>query len=227
MKKFVVFTLVIIFLIVGFIIMNNSNDIVEASSSESSTVKKSSNAGITPKKKETKDTKNEVTRIKVDIKGSVVSPDVYEVDSNSRVIDIINIAGGTTEDADTDNINLSKKVSDEDVIIIYSREELESNKKSYEEKIDYCTTDNNSACATNVVTFDDNSNSDDTGSTIININSATVEDFMKLSGIGEAKAKAIVEYRNSIGSFSKVEDIKNVTGIGDSIFDKIKDYITI
>ena len=87
MKKFVVFTLVIIILIVGFIIMNNTNDIVEASSSESSTVKKSSNAGITPKKKETKDTKNEVTRIKVDIKGSVVSPDVYEVDSNSRVID--------------------------------------------------------------------------------------------------------------------------------------------
>ena len=225
MKKFVVFTLVIIFLIVGFIIMNNSNDIVEASS-ESSAVKKSSNDGVTPKRKETKDTKDEVTRIKVDIKGSVVSPDVYEVDSNSRVIDIINIAGGVTEDADTDNINLSKKVSDEDVIIIYSREELENNKKSYEEKIDYCTTDNNSACATNVVTFDDN-NKEDTGSTIININTATVEDFMKLSGIGEAKAKAIVEYRNSIGSFSKVEDIKNVTGIGDSIFDKIKDYLTL
>ena len=226
MKKFVAFALVIIILIVGFIIMNNSNDVVEASSSEPSTVKKSSNEGVTPKKKETKDTKDEVTKIKVDIKGCIVSPDVYEVDSNSRVIDIINIAGGTTEDADTDNINLSKKVSDEDVIIIYSREELENNKKSYEEKIDYCTTDNNSACATNVVTFDDN-NKEDTNSTIININTATVEDFMKLSGIGEAKAKAIVEYRNSIGSFSKVEDIKNVTGIGDSIFDKIKDYLTI
>ena len=225
MKKFVVFALVIIILIVGFIIMNNSNDIVEASS-ESSTVKKSSNDGVTPKRKETKDTKDEVTRIKVDIKGSVVSPDVYEVDSNSRVIDIINIAGGVTEDADTDSINLSKKVSDEDVIIIYSREELENNKKRYEEKIDYCTTDNNSACATNVVTFDDN-NKEDTDSTIININTATVEDFMKLSGIGETKAKSIIEYRNSIGSFSKVEDIKNVTGIGDSIFDKIKDYLTI
>lgn len=225
MKKFVVFALVIIILIVGFIIMNNSNDIVEASS-ESSAVKKSSNDGVTPKRKETKDTKDEVTRIKVDIKGSVVSPDVYEVDSNSRVIDIINIAGGVTEDADTDSINLSKKVSDEDVIIIYSREELENNKKSYEEKIDYCTTDNNSACATNVVTFDDN-NKEDTDSTIININTATVEDFMKLSGIGEAKAKSIIEYRNSIGSFSKVEDIKNVTGIGDSIFDKIKDYLTL
>ena len=225
MKKFVVFTLVIVALIVGFIIMNNSNDVVEASAP--STVKKSSNEDAEVKKKENKDIKVEVTRIKVDIKGSVVAPDVYEVDSNSRVIDIINIAGGVTEDADTDNINLSKKVSDEDVIIIYSREELENNKRSYEEKIDYCTTDNNSACATNVVTFDDNSNSEDTNNTIININTATVEDFMKLPSIGEAKAKSIIEYRNSIGSFSKVEDIKNVTGIGDSIFDKIKDYITI
>lgn len=224
MKKFVVFIVAIVVLIVGFIIMNNSNDVVEASAP--STVKKSSNENTEVKKKETKDTKDEVTRIKVDIKGSVVAPDVYEVDSNSRVIDVINIAGGVTEDADTDNINLSKKVSDEDVIIIYSHEELE-NKKSYEEKIDYCTTDNNSACATNVVTFDDNSTNEDTGSSIININTATVEDLMKLSGIGEAKAKSIIEYRNSIGSFSKVEDIKNVTGIGDSIFDKIKDYITI
>ena len=225
MKKFVVFIVAIVVLIVGFVIMNNSNDVVEASAP--STVKKSSNENTEVKKKETKDTKDKVTRIKVDIKGSVAAPDVYEVDSNSRVIDVINIAGGVTEDADTDNINLSKKVSDEDVIIIYSREELDNNKKSYEEKIDYCTSDNNSACAANVVTFDDNSTKEDAGSSIININTATVEDFMKLSGIGEAKAKSIIEYRNSIGSFSKVEDIKNVTGIGDSIFDKIKDYITI
>ena len=225
MKKFVVFIVAIVVLIVGFIIMNNSNDVVEASAP--STVKKSSNENNEIKKKETKDTKDEVPRIKVDIKGSVAAPDVYEVDSNSRVIDVINIAGGVTEDADTDNINLSKKVSDEDVIIIYSREELDNNKKSYEEKIDYCKSDNNSACATNVVTFDDNSTKEDAGSSIININTATVEDLMKLSGIGEAKAKSIIEYRNSIGSFSKVEDIKNVTGIGDSIFDKIKDYITI
>ena len=225
MKKFVVFIVAIAVLIVGFIIINNSNDVVEASAP--STVKKSSNENTEVKKKETKDNKDEITRIKVDIKGSVVAPDVYEVDSNSRVIDVINIAGGVTENADTDNINLSKKVSDEDVIIIYSREELENNKKSYEEKIDYCKSDNNSACATNVVTFDENNNKEDAASSIININTATVEDFMKLSGIGESKAKAIIEYRNSIGSFSKVEDIKNVTGIGDSIFDKIKDYITI
>lgn len=226
MKKFVIFALAIVVLIGGFIIMNKSDDVVEASAP--STAKKSSNEDTNLKKKETKDTKSGITRIKVDIKGSVVSPDVYEVDSNSRVIDVINIAGGVTEDADTDNINLSKKLSDEDVIIIYSREELENNKKSYEEKIDYCKSDNNSACASNVVTFENSgTKNDNTGSSIVNINTATVEELMTLSGIGEAKAKSIIEYRNSIGSFTSIEDIKNVTGIGDSIFDKIKDYITI
>ena len=225
MKKFVIFALAIVVLISGFIIMNHSNDVVEASAP--SDLKKSSNEETSVKKKETKDTKSEVSRIKVDVKGSVVNPDVYEVDCNSRVIDVINIAGGVTDNADTDNINLSKKVADEDVIIIYSREELENNKKSYEEKIDYCKNDNNSACATNVVTFDDNRNKEETGSTIININTAPVEELMKLSGIGEAKAKSIIEYRSNVGGFSKVEDIKNVSGIGDSIFDKIKDYITV
>lgn len=224
MKKFIIFIVIIVVLIGGFTIMNNSNSVVEASAPSS--LKKNSNENEEIKKKDTKDAKVENTKIKVDIKGSVVSPDVYEVDSNARVIDVINIAGGVTEDADTDSINLSKKVVDEDVIIIYSREEMENNKKSYEEKIDYCKSDNNSACATNVVTFDEDiNNSNDTG--IININNATVDDFMKLSGIGEAKAKKIVEYRESIGKFNSIEDIKNVSGIGDSIFDKIKDYITI
>ncbi len=224
MKKFIIFIVIIVVLIGGFTIMNNSNSVVEASAPSS--LKKNSNENEEIKKKDTKDAKVENTKIKVDIKGSVVSPDVYEVDSNARVIDVINIAGGVTEDADTDSINLSKKVADEDVIIIYSREEMENNKKSYEEKIEYCKNDNNSACATKVVTFDEESNnSNETG--VININTATVEDFMKLSGIGETKAKSIIEYRDSVGKFNSIEDIKNVSGIGDSIFDKIKDSITI
>ena len=224
MKKFAIFVVVIVVLIGGFAIMNNSNSVVEASAPSS--LKKSSNENEEIKKKDTKDVKEENTRIKVDIKGSVVSPDVYEVDSNARVIDVINIAGGVTEDADTDSINLSKKVLDEDVIIIYSHEEMENNKKSYEEKIDYCKSDNNSACVTNVATFDEgNNDTNDIG--VVNINTATAEDFMKLSGIGESKANKIVEYRESIGKFNSIEDIKNVSGIGDSIFDKIKDFITI
>ncbi len=85
MKKFIIFIVIIVVLIGGFTIMNNSNSVVEASAPSS--LKKNSNENAEIKKKDTKDAKVENTKIKVDIKGSVVSPDVYEVDSNARVID--------------------------------------------------------------------------------------------------------------------------------------------
>ena len=85
MKKFIIFIVIIVVLIGGFTIMNNSNSVVEASAPSS--LKKNSNENEEIKKKDTKDAKVENTKIKVDIKGSVVSPDVYEVDSNARVID--------------------------------------------------------------------------------------------------------------------------------------------
>lgn len=222
MKKFVIFIVVVVSLILGFVFMNKSDDVAHASSFAND--KKTSKEIIN---KKSEDTEKEKTKIKVDIKGSVATPGVYEVDSNSRVIDIINIAGGALDDADTDNINLSKKVQDEAVIIIYSHEEMENNKKSYEEKIEYCQKDNNDACVDEVVTFDNNSDTKESESGVININNASVEDLMKLSGIGESKAKNIIEYRDSIGGFKDINDIKNVKGIGDSIFDKIKDHITI
>ena len=61
---------------------------------------------------------------------------------------------------------------------------------------------------------------------LININSATKEELMTLSGIGESKARAIIDYRTQ-NKFIKIEDIKNVSGIGDSAFEKIKDYIAV
>lgn len=222
MKKFVIFIIVVVSLIFGFVFMNKSNDVAHAS--VPTNIKKNSKEIIN---KKSSNKESDKVKIKVDIKGSVASPGVYEVDSNSRVIDIINIAGGTLDDADTDNINLSKKVQDESVIIIYSHEEMENNKKNYEEKINYCKNDNNDACVTDVVTFDNANNTKEDESGIVNINDASVEDLMKLSGIGEAKAKNIIEYRDSIGGFNDINDIKNVKGIGDSIFDKIKDHITI
>ena len=222
MKKFVIFIVVVVSLILGFVFMNKSNDVAHASVSVDD---KNTSKEIVNKKSDNVEKKK--TRIKVDIKGSVVTPGVYEVDSNSRVIDIINIAGGMLEDADTDSINLSKKVQDESVIIIYSHEDMENNKKSYEEKIEYCQKDNNDACVDEVVTFDNSNDTKENESSIININKASVSDLMKLSGIGESKAKNIIEYRDANGGFKDINDIKNVKGIGDSIFDKIKDHITI
>ncbi len=65
------------------------------------------------------------------------------------------------------------------------------------------------------------------GTTLININTAGINELMTLSGVGEAKAKAIIEYREKNGSFKSIEDIKNVSGIGEAAYQKIKDYITV
>ena len=115
MKKFVIFIIVVVSLIFGFVFMNKSNDVAHAS--VPTNIKKNSKEIIN---KKSSNKESDKVKIKVDIKGSVATPGVYEVDSNSRVIDIINIAGGALDDADTDSINLSKKVQDEAVIIIYS-----------------------------------------------------------------------------------------------------------
>jgi competence protein ComEA len=167
----------------------------------------------------------------VDLKGAVVTPNVYQVAEGSRIVDVIKMAGGLTDQADTSILNLSKKISDEMVIIIYTKDELnrfrEANKKQ-EEIIKYveeeckCPDPNvNNACI-NVENQDDN----DTAA-LLSINTATKDDLMTLPGIGESKAQSIIDYRDSNGTFQIIDDIKNVTGIGESIFDKIKDLITV
>jgi competence protein ComEA len=170
----------------------------------------------------------------VDIKGAIANPNVYKVEANARIIDVIGLAGGLNNDADTSILNLSKKVTDEMFIIIYTKSEIENFKNqgiTTTEVIKYVEKDCecpdpiiNDSCINN----ETEDTSEDSSSTIkIELNSATKEELMTLPGIGESKALAIIEYRKSNGLFEAIEDIKNVTGIGDSIFDKIKDYITL
>jgi len=148
------------------------------------------------------------------------------------VIDVIAYAGGLTEQADTSIINQSKKVIDEMTIIIYTKDQIASYKndsvKTIQEVIKYVEKDCNcpdpiinDACIEN-----DTSNSDST-TTLISINNGTKEELMTLTGIGESKANAIITYRNENGNFTDINQIKDVSGIGDSIFDKIKKNITI
>ncbi len=165
---------------------------------------------------------------KVDIKGQIISPGIYSVAKDSRVMDVISLAGGLTENADTSVINLSKKVVDEMVIIVYSRFEVENFKQvKEEEKIvqENCIQGGNydlknDACIT------DSSESKENLSSKISINTATKEELMMLSGVGEAKANAIISYREEHGAFEKIEDIKNVSGIGDHLFAQIQENIT-
>lgn len=190
-----------------------------------------------------------INKYKVEIKGSVAIPGVYELDENSRVIDVVNLSGGLLENANTSLINLSKKISDEMVIIIYSNEQIEELKKEnvvteyvYIESECECPDAINDACineyegekdlaSTKNNNIENSNNSDNTTenskTTKISINSATLEELQTITGIGLTKAKNIIEYRNINGEFKNIEDIKNVSGIGDSTFEKIKDQITI
>ena len=183
------------------------------------------------KKETTKEEKPKENKVLVDVKGEVNTPSVYELTTNNTVIDAINKAGGLTKIADTSNLNLSKKLTDEMVIIVYSKEEI---KKMEEPKLecppcnDACIQkEDEKANLDNSEKTNDSTNENQTVTGKININTATSEELQTLDGIGEAKAKAIIEYRENNGKFEKIEDLKNVSGIGDSVYEKIKDNITI
>lgn len=171
-------------------------------------------------------------KIQIDIKGQVNNPGVYELENNSRVIDAINAAGGLTDIANTSLINLSKKLEDQMVIIIYSNDEvLNSNVKEIEtvfkviEKECVCPNIKNDSCINTELdnTVTDNSNEDNK---LVNINIASMEELMTLPNVGESKAQAIIDYRNE-NKFTTIEDIMNVSGIGEALFEKIKAHITI
>lgn len=157
----------------------------------------------------------------IDIKGSVKKPGVYEFKENDRVIDAINMAGGLKKNAYTDNINLSQKLKSEMVIYVYNNSEIKEGNKNIN-----C----NTQCETKIIEINNcinEPNSSKNNSTLININIATIEELQTLSGIGESKAKDIIEYRTINGNFKTIEEIKNISGIGDALFEKIKDKITV
>ena len=136
----------------------------------------------------------------VDIKGCIKNPGVYKLIKGSRVKDVIELAGGLTSDSDTSNINLAKIIEDEMVININSVNDNSGN--------NYSMNSNNL-------------------SDLININTASLEQLMTLSGIGESKARSIISYRKENGNFNEIEDITKVSGIGQALYEKIKDYITV
>ena len=179
-------------------------------------------------KKKTNDEKIEEEEdiyYQVDIKGEVNTPGIYTVKKDSRVIDVIRLAGDLTDNADTSVLNLSKKVTDEMVIIIYSYDEVanfaltkEKEKQEQEACLNYSEITND-ACIKD--------ESEIVSDSTISLNTATIEELMTLPGIGEAKAKAIISYREEVGAFQNIEELKEVDGIGDTLFDQIKENITI
>lgn len=185
---------------------------------------------VEEKKTNNLDIEEDIKYITVDIKGEVKSPGVYKIEEGKRVVDAINASGGLTKKAVTKYINLSKVLKDEDVIIINNISELEKieDKKNIEE-IKINNKSNISVKENDVITNDKSDivkESDSNKNTIVNINTCTLEELLSINGIGESKAKSIIEYRENVGLFTSKEDIMKVSGIGNSLYDKIKDYIT-
>ena len=159
--------------------------------------------------------------IMVEVKGEVEKPGVYKLTEEYIVEDILNMAV-ITSNSDTSQLNLSKKVYDEMVIIVPSKEEIETATayKIIENECVCPVVTNDSCISPNIIEDVIISN------TKISLNNATKEELMTLPGIGEAKALAIIEYRKQ-NPFKTIEEIMNVKGIGKSIYEKIKDSISI
>ena len=146
----------------------------------------------------------------VHVVGEVNAPGIVKVPSGTRLYNVIEKAGGMTKNAQSDYLNLADVVKDGQQIRVISKKEYKKLKKK-----------KSSSESQN------ESQGDQNKSGLININTATAEELQTLSGIGEVRAKAIVEYRTQSGNFSKIEDIKNVSGIGDATFNNIKSMICV
>lgn len=148
--------------------------------------------------------------IYVYICGEVANPGVYELSEDSRIYEAVDAAGGFTENAARESINLASKVSDGMQITIYNKEEAAS-------------------LPAGGTSAGKNSGQDQMlgSSSLVNLNTATKEELMTLKGIGESKAEDIIRYREKSGGFKKIEDIMKISGIKEAGFQKIKDSITV
>lgn len=230
-KYFMIGGMIVLFLTISiYIYINNNKKIVKNVTKANELVSK--NEKIEDENKENK--AEDLKTFYVDIKGQINNPGVYLVNETNIVNDVIEFAGGLNTYADTKCINLSKKVTEEMVIYIYSKsetKELLNDKKTSNNII--CNNTKNDAYQNpkeetkSSTTNNVESNISNTNNELININTADINMLTKLSGIGESKANDIINYRNQNGLFKSIDEIKNVNGIGDSTFEKIKSQITI
>ena len=152
---------------------------------------------------EEKDSTKETGSCFVYVCGAVVNPGVYELPENSRVYEAVAMAGGMTEDAGTEAVNQAEIVTDGQMLRIPTIAEVLAAQE------------------------DASGDSGATDDGLLNINQAEVADFMTLPGIGQSKAEALVKYREEHGKFSSIEEIMNVDGIKEGVFNKIKDSIKV
>ncbi|HFI0942953.1 TPA: helix-hairpin-helix domain-containing protein [Streptococcus suis] len=149
----------------------------------------------------------EPSQLVVDVKGAVAKPGLYTLEADARVNDAVDAAGGLTSQADPKSINLAQKLSDEAVVYVASKDE------------------NISVVAS--TTASSAMSQEEKNTSLVNLNTATEADLQTISGIGAKRATDIIAYREANGGFKSVDDLNNVSGIGDKTMESIRPYVTV
>lgn len=207
-KNYIIFIIIVIIIcvIILYYLINNmkkyelNNDLLFENTSSSKDTK------------ENEEGKDEIKeKIIVHVAGAVNNEGIYELDINSRIMDAINLAGGLRNDANIRDINLANKLEDGMKIYIPTNNEIKDiEKENTEDKY--------------IISSSNNKNKDNKK---ISINTASIEELETLPGIGKTTALKIVNYIKENGKFKALEDLKKVSGIGNSKYEKIKDFISL
>ncbi|MBO1197985.1 helix-hairpin-helix domain-containing protein [Staphylococcus simiae] len=198
---------IILALLVLLIVLFQDNDHIDVNQTNNKSIVQENTDGLT-NYSTTKDGKQnqdksatENKEVFVDIKGEVKHPKVYKMTTSDRVSDVLKQAELTT-DADTSNINLSEKLVDQKMIVIPKKGQ-------------------NSNLVVNQASNNNNLKEK------VNLNLATEDSFKQIPGIGQTKAKAIIEFRTQHGSFNNIEQLRDIKGFGNKTYDKLKEYFTL
>lgn len=151
--------------------------------------------------------------IYIDIKGAVNRPGLYQLSEGSRMVDAIEAAGGLTTEADDRTINLAEKLLDQQKIIVYTESEIAE--QLMQEDRD------------NLLERDVYPSNPSDATQKININIATIDELQALPNIGPKKAQAIIEYRQTNGSFQSTDQIKEIKGIGEKTYEELAHLISV
>ena len=209
-RKIVIIIGIVVVIIVMIFIYQKTDSKQILEQDDSSMMVQNSEKSVQSNDNITRDNK-EKGQIVVHVAGEVKSPGIVKLNEGERIEDAIEKAGGLTDNAQINNVNLAYVLEDGVKIIIPSKDSIEEDKIINED------------AGKGIII----KNSYEENKIMININKATESDFERLSGVGASLATKIIDYRNKNGKFSTIEEIKNVSGIGESKFNAIKDYICV
>ena len=191
---------ILITLLVGIYLMVNKKAQVDTTMWEETSLTTTAEAATDATKERAE------TMIYVDIKGAVKVPGIYQLKNQQRIWDALALAGGVSEEADTTQVNYAQKVKDQ--MIIYVPKKGESVAQSLE-------------------TLQESAPAQQNQEEKINVNTATEAELQTISGIGAKKAQEIIRFRDEQGPFKTVEELKNVSGIGEKTVERLKDMLTV